>query len=154
MHQPTAAACASTDRKMYFVSQVDVQCIFIFGLSGLFFAIRTVGAVENEDCSTEVHASEADDDALMDVAPTADRRESPQHPCGCSMALGNLGGNSLILSSRAVCASVAVCLFFSDLRCPHEVLRVERKDGLRAACTLWYCEGAGGSIVLPFEQAA
>eukprot|EP00966_Prymnesium_polylepis_P020691 476173-Prymnesium_polylepis.3 len=29
-------------------------------------------------------------------------------------------------------------LFFSDLRCPHEVLPVTREGGTRAACTVWY----------------
>lgn len=52
-------------------------------------------------------------------------------------------------------------LFFSDLRVPHEVLPVTRREGgTRAACTVWYC-GSGaaddgrveahtaGSVALP-----
>ncbi|KAL1503475.1 hypothetical protein AB1Y20_011959 [Prymnesium parvum] len=44
-----------------------------------------------------------------------------------------------------------LCLFFADLRCPHEVLPVTREDGMRAACTVWYCEGDESSFPLPLE---
>ena len=54
-------------------------------------------------------------------------------------------------------------IFFSDLRVPHEVLPVTRRDGgARTACTMWYCgSGAGadagrgeaGSVLLPSATA-